>query len=53
MIEFYKQLKLAESKPNSESKAKALRQAQLSLIRDNEYIHPSYWAPFIVVGDWR
>jgi len=53
MIEFYKRLKLAESNPNSRSKAEALRQAQLSLLRGNDYTHPYYWAPFIVVGNWR
>jgi CHAT domain-containing protein/tetratricopeptide (TPR) repeat protein len=33
-------------------KAEALRQAQLSLLRDPRYRHPYYWAPFVLVGDW-
>ncbi|NEZ65481.1 CHAT domain-containing protein [Leptolyngbyaceae cyanobacterium CCMR0082] len=33
------------------SKAKALQQAQVNLIRQN--IRPSYWAPYLLVGDWR
>ncbi len=34
------------------SKAQALRQAQLSLLDGERYDHPSYWAPFLLVGDW-
>ncbi|NES81951.1 MAG: CHAT domain-containing protein [Moorea sp. SIO2B7] len=34
------------------SKAEALRQAQLSLLRSPEYQHPFYWAPFVLVGNW-
>ncbi len=34
------------------SKAEALRQAQLSLLADERYRHPSYWAPFLLVGNW-
>jgi len=34
------------------SKAEALRQAQLSLIADPAYNHPSQWAPFLVIGNW-
>ena len=32
------------------SKAKALQQAQKSLITKGE--HPAYWSPFIIIGDW-
>jgi CHAT domain-containing protein len=35
------------------SKAQALREAQLALIRGRDYRHPFYWAPFVLVGDWR
>jgi CHAT domain-containing protein len=34
------------------SKAEALRQAQLSLIAGSEFRHPSYWAAFLVIGNW-
>jgi CHAT domain-containing protein/tetratricopeptide (TPR) repeat protein len=35
-------------------KAEALRAAQLSLMRDNSsFSHPYYWAPFILIGNWR
>ena len=35
------------------SKAEALRQAQLSLLRSPQYQHPFYWAPFVLVGNWQ
>ncbi|MDY6899312.1 MAG: CHAT domain-containing protein [Cyanobacteriota bacterium] len=47
MVEFYKQL----SQPNM-SKAEALRQAQISLIKQRGFKHPFYWAPFVLVGNW-
>jgi CHAT domain-containing protein/tetratricopeptide (TPR) repeat protein len=33
--------------------AAALREAQLALLGDRRFAAPAYWAPFIVVGDWR
>jgi CHAT domain-containing protein len=36
-----------------QGKAQALRLAQLSLLKDPRYVYPYYWAPFILVGDWR
>jgi CHAT domain-containing protein len=35
------------------SKAEALRQAALKLLRGRQYSHPFYWAAFVVVGDGR
>jgi CHAT domain-containing protein len=34
-------------------RAEALRRAMLAMIDGNkaEYAHPSYWAPFVVVGE--
>ena len=46
MVSFYTNLKTM-------SKVEALRQAQLSLIRNPKYSHPYFWAPFILIGDWR
>ena len=34
-------------------KAEALRQAQLEILRKDPNIHPSFWAPFILVGSWK
>lgn len=34
------------------SKAKALQNVQKSLIKQARYWHPSYWAPFLLIGNW-
>jgi CHAT domain-containing protein len=47
MVEFYRQLLQTEV-----SKAEALRQAQLRLLKQPQYKHPYYWAPFVLVGNW-
>jgi CHAT domain-containing protein len=46
MIEFYQQLTR-----NPISKAEALRQAQLSLLREN-YDAPRFWASYVLLGNW-
>jgi CHAT domain-containing protein len=33
--------------------AAALRQAQLSMMRETRWSAPYYWAGFILEGDWR
>jgi CHAT domain-containing protein len=48
MGEFYKNLI-----KNKYSKTDALRKAQLTLMADAKYAHPFYWAPFVLIGDWR
>jgi CHAT domain-containing protein len=47
ITDFYRQLSTSTS-----SKAEALRQAQLALIRDQRFAHPSFWAPFLLIGNW-
>lgn len=47
MSEFYEQLTLT-----GVSKAAALRHAQLSLLKEDRFQHPFYWAAFILVGNW-
>lgn len=37
----------------NESKVQALRLAQLDLMRQSGFAHPSYWAAFIMVGNWQ
>jgi CHAT domain-containing protein len=34
-------------------KTDALRKAQLSMLSDEKFAHPFYWAPFVLIGDWR
>ena len=34
-------------------KAAALREAQLTLLNAPSTSHPYYWAPFLLLGDWR
>jgi CHAT domain-containing protein len=47
MTNFYKEL--AAGQP----KAEAMRRAQLATMRDPKFAHPYYWAPFVILGDWR
>ncbi len=34
------------------SKADSLRAAQIALLATPQYSHPSYWAPYLLVGNW-
>lgn len=34
------------------SKAQALQQAQIAILREKGFENPFYWAPFILVGNW-
>jgi CHAT domain-containing protein len=36
-----------------QSKADALRAAQLQLMKDKARAHPYFWSPFVLMGDWR
>ncbi len=47
VAEFYRQLAA------SAGRAAALRGAQLRLLNEPRYSHPAYWAPFLMIGDWR
>ena len=47
MIQFYQALKTPGI-----SKAEALREAQLDLLRSPEYKHPYFWSAFVLVGNW-
>ncbi|NEP00978.1 MAG: CHAT domain-containing protein [Symploca sp. SIO2E9] len=48
MVKFYQQL----AQEQEITKAKALRNAQLELLKQPQYQHPFYWAPFVLVGNW-
>lgn len=54
MTDFYKRL-LASSntKPTGVPASAAMRDAQLAMIAGKKYSAPFYWAPFVLVGDWR
>lgn len=47
MDRFYTNLKTGET-----SKAESLRQAQLALMASPDFQHPSYWAPYLLIGNW-
>jgi CHAT domain-containing protein len=49
MTEFYKRLFASETASASAS----LREAQLAMINGKKYSAPFYWAPFVLVGDWK
>lgn len=34
------------------TKARALQLAQIKLLRDSEFDHPCYWAPYLLIGNW-
>ena len=34
------------------NKAQALQQAQLTLLKNNRYRHPGFWAAFLLIGNW-
>lgn len=47
LIHFYQQYSFGQNK------AKALQSAMKQLIVDTHFCHPSYWAPFLLIGNWR
>lgn len=47
---FYSSLSAPTGIPTT--KAEALRQAQLSLLKSDNYAHPFYWASFVLIGNW-
>jgi CHAT domain-containing protein len=47
ITEFYRQMQ-----PGILSKAKALQNAQKTLLKQSRYQYPLFWAPFLLVGNW-
>ena len=47
MVEFYRQL------ATGVSKAEALQSAEIKLLKNPKFSRPLYWAPFVLMGDWR
>lgn len=46
MTEFYRNLKAGQTK------SAALRGAQLKLIEQQQFDHPNFWSPFVLIGGW-
>ena len=44
---FYRELKT-----DGASKAESLRRAQVTLLAQAQFRHPSYWAPYLMIGNW-
>ncbi len=44
---FYRELTASKA-----SRAQALRQAQLTILKDQRYGHPYYWSPFLLLNTW-
>jgi CHAT domain-containing protein/tetratricopeptide (TPR) repeat protein len=54
MTDFYKRLLASPAASSSGTSASAaMREAQLAMISGKKYSAPFYWAPFVLVGDWR
>jgi CHAT domain-containing protein len=49
MADFYKNLLSA----NAPAPSDAMRSARLRMIEGRRYSTPFYWAPFVLVGDWK
>jgi CHAT domain-containing protein len=47
MVEFYTKL------ASGMSKAEALQAAEIKMLRNPKFSRPLYWAPFVLMGDWR
>jgi CHAT domain-containing protein len=47
MVEFYSKL------ASGASKAEALQSAEIKLLKNPKFSRPLYWAPFVLMGDWR
>ncbi|MBE9224371.1 CHAT domain-containing protein [Phormidium sp. LEGE 05292] len=48
MVKFYQELA-----KEGATKAEALRLAQLSILKDEKYQLPFFWAPYVLVGNWQ
>jgi len=48
LVDFYKRLLDSDTI----TKAQALQKAQINLLEQDAYQHPTYWAPFLLIGNW-
>lgn len=51
MGKFYREL--IDVRALQTTKAKVLQQAQRSLLENPDYQHPYFWAPYVLIGNWR
>jgi CHAT domain-containing protein/tetratricopeptide (TPR) repeat protein len=51
MTDFYR--RLLTPTPNPLAPSSAMRDAQLAMINGKKYSAPFYWAPFVLVGEWK
>jgi CHAT domain-containing protein len=51
MGQFYRELVNVQALQTT--KAKALQQAQRSLLQNSDYQHPYFWAPYVLIGNWQ
>jgi CHAT domain-containing protein len=42
----------AQLKDTNNTRAEALRAAQRTLLKQQRYSHPYFWAPFLLIGNW-
>jgi CHAT domain-containing protein len=47
MTAFYQHLQVPGA-----SRARALQQAQVALLKDPRYADPFFWAPFLLINNW-
>lgn len=47
VADFYRQLDT-----DQQTKAEALQTAQVNMITEGQFSHPSFWAPFLLIGSW-
>lgn len=48
VTEFYRHISASGA-----TKAESLRQAQIGLLRHQQFWHPSFWSPFLLIGNWN
>lgn len=46
--QFYRNLRKSGT-----TKAQALQEAQISMLQDERFSHPAYWAAFLIIGNWQ
>ena len=53
MIEFYSNIKSGDDKATALQKAQIKIRERWKKEHGEKYAHPYFWAPFVLVGDWR